>query len=190
LLETLVAVRILLGLIFLGGAVPKLLDLGRFHRVIRSYALLPAWAIKPATLALPIVELGLAVALLGGWGSTLAGASATGLLVVFAAVIAVNVVRRTAIDCGCGGWEGPTSVGWSLVARNLILASAAAAVAAHSPESMLTLLNRHVISVSDIVALALCAGLVLIAFTVAHRTMALLGASRTLAEMLESAARR
>ncbi|MGI8998912.1 MAG: MauE/DoxX family redox-associated membrane protein, partial [Candidatus Limnocylindria bacterium] len=42
----------------------------RFHRVIRSYALLPAWAIKPATLALPIVELGLAVALLGGWGST------------------------------------------------------------------------------------------------------------------------
>jgi hypothetical protein len=187
LLGTLIAARLLLGLIFLGSAASKVLDPGRLPRVIRSYALLPERAIKPAAVALTIAELGLGVALLGGWRSSLVGACAAGLLLVFAAAIAVNAVRRTTIDCGCGGWEGPIPVGWPMVARNLLLASVAAVVAADPPESLPSLLRQDRVEGSAVIAFALCAGLILVVSAVARSAVGLLRVTRAVIEALPSA---
>jgi hypothetical protein len=54
------------------------------------------------------------------------------LLLVYAAAMAVNIVRgRTHIDCGCLGFgTSRASLGWELVARNMLLAAVALAAAA------------------------------------------------------------
>ncbi|MEF9603853.1 methylamine utilization protein MauE, partial [Paracoccus sp. PXZ] len=63
-----------------------------------------------------------------------AAITAAGLLLVFAAALAINVLRgRTQIDCGCfrNGLKQPVS--WLLVLRNLVLTGLALAVAAGLP---------------------------------------------------------
>lgn len=186
-LEILIAARLVLGLVLLVAGSSKLLALDRFNRVVRSYALLPELAIAPITLALPVAELLLAVALLGGWSSRLAATCAVVLLVLFATAIAANVLRRNTIDCGCGGWQGPTTVGWPLVARNVILISAAVAVAAQPPQSIPALLAQGRMAAEDIVALALCAMLSLVVVSATQRAIALLRTARSVAEVIPAA---
>ena len=183
-LDILIAARLVLALVLLVAAASKLLALDRFNRVVRSYALLPELAVAPVTFALPGAELALAVALLGGWSSRLVATCAVALLVVFAAAIAANVLRRNTIDCGCGGWEGPTAVGWPLVARNLVLASVAVAIAARPPQSIPALLAEGRMAAEDIVALALCAMLSLVVVSVAQRAIALLRTARSVAKVI------
>jgi uncharacterized membrane protein YphA (DoxX/SURF4 family) len=183
-LDALVAARLLLGLVFLGSAVTKFLHLARFRRIIGSYGLLPERMLAPVGLGLPPAELCLAVALLSGWESRFAAACGDSLLTLFAAAVAINVVRRNQIDCGCGGWDSPSQVGWSLVARNLVLASLATALVISPPAPMATLLEHHAVSASDLLALTLCAGLAFIPIAVARRTTGLSNVARTVAQLL------
>lgn len=186
-LDTLIATRLLLGLVFVGSGLSKLLNPSRLPRVIRSYSLLPGSAIVPAAFALPIAELGLAGGLLVGWATRLVAAGAACLLLLFAAAIAVNVTRSAAIDCGCFGWEGPTQVGWLLVGRNLVLAFLAAVIAASPPDSIPTLIEESRIHVSEVIALTLCAGLILVVSAVAGIAARVVRAARALAVTLPSA---
>ncbi|HRO15442.1 MAG TPA: MauE/DoxX family redox-associated membrane protein, partial [Paracoccus sp. (in: a-proteobacteria)] len=65
-----------------------------------------------------------------------AAGMAAALLAVFAAALAVNVLRgRTWIDCGCFRNGLKQTVSWLLVARNIGLAAAALAVAWMLPAS-------------------------------------------------------
>ena len=58
------------------------------------------------------------------------------LLLIFAAALAVNVLRgRTWIDCGCFRNGLKQTVSWLLVARNIGLAAAAVAVVGLLPAS-------------------------------------------------------
>ena len=73
---------------------------------------------------LPGVELLLAAGLLLGF-APLAPMVAIALLLVFAAAMAINIGRgRRHIDCGCGHSGLRQQLGWSQVARNLVLATA------------------------------------------------------------------
>lgn len=111
-----------LGTVLLLGAAAKLRDLALFRAALDNYRLLPAAALAPAALLLPLWEL-LAGALLlptatRGDGAVLA----LGLLALVTAAVAINLQRgRARIDCGCGGdTHVPLSLG--LVARNAGLA--------------------------------------------------------------------
>jgi hypothetical protein len=106
--------------------------------------------------------------------------------VVFAAAIATNVLRRNSIDCGCGGWEGQSSIGWPVVARNVILAAVAVTVATDSPGSIPSLLVRHQVAASELLALALCAQLVLVVYAVARSAVELLRVAQAVAGALPS----
>lgn len=183
-LETLVAARLLLGLVFLGSAVPKLLDLARFRRVLASYALLPDRTLRPLAIALPVVELALGAGFLGGWDSRLIGATADGLLILFVGAITVNLLRHNAIDCGCGGWERPTRIGWHVVARDLILAFLSTAIVFHPPASLSMLLEQHRITASDLIAVAVCAELVVIVSSVMGNVVHLFAVSRAVFDAL------
>ncbi len=117
-----------LALLFAAAAWHKLRDRAYFRAALGGYALLPAAALGPVALALPLVEALAAVGLVAG--SAGGALLATVLLVAYTGAIAFNLARgRRDIDCGCGGPAAARQVlsGW-LVARNAVLLLAATAL--------------------------------------------------------------
>jgi uncharacterized membrane protein YphA (DoxX/SURF4 family) len=97
------AVRIpfALGLVFIVAALPKLADPPGFAKAIWLYQLAPSWAVHPAALVLPWLELGCGLALcLGRWVRAAAAWSAI-LLLTFTLALAINLARHHPVDCGC-----------------------------------------------------------------------------------------
>lgn len=98
----LVAAGTFLGLLFLGAAVHKFADLGRFAAVLESQRLLPSWGRKAALIILPLLELGLGVGLFLEVSRAPAGLAAAALLALYGGVLAIGVRRGHAVDdCGC-----------------------------------------------------------------------------------------
>lgn len=122
--------RLGLAALFGTAAVHKLRDLGAFTDTLRDHRILPDGVVDPAAPLLPVLELAVAVALLIPASASAGGLGALSLLVVYSVVIATNLARgRRHIDCGCMGpaHRQPLS-GW-LLARNAVLAAAAAGAA-------------------------------------------------------------
>jgi hypothetical protein len=122
------------GLVLAGAGATKLRHRRLLPGVVANYRLLPDALVAPFALVLPWAELALGLALLAApfvarvaQGAGLAGA---GLLLLFAAAMAVNLRRgRSHIDCGCGHPQLRQPLSWLLVARNLLLALPLAALA-------------------------------------------------------------
>jgi uncharacterized membrane protein YphA (DoxX/SURF4 family) len=90
----------------------KMADPGGAVLSVRAYRLLPEALVRPVAWGLPFLELAVAVLLLTGIATRLAGAISAGLLVVFMLGIAAAWARGLQIDCGCFGAGGPdASVG-------------------------------------------------------------------------------
>ena len=96
-----VRVQIALGLFFAVAALPKLVDPPSFAHMIYNYRLVPGAFLNLMALVMPWLELlaGLAL-ILGIWTRASAGLVGA-LLLVFIAVISLNLARGNAIDCGC-----------------------------------------------------------------------------------------
>jgi uncharacterized membrane protein YphA (DoxX/SURF4 family) len=93
--------QILLGVVFVAAALPKIADPPSFAHMIYNYRLLPGQLVNGAGLFLPWFELLSGVALvLGIWKRT-ASAAIGALLLVFIAAIGFNLFRGNPIDCGC-----------------------------------------------------------------------------------------
>lgn len=123
--------RFLLVLVFAGAAISKLQNADEFHGVVRNFRLLPHGIDGAFAAALPLVELVIAASLLLGVATFVSGAAAGLLLLIFAAAIAINIVRgRTEIDCGCFRQGMRQRLSWALVFRNIVLCAAALWVAA------------------------------------------------------------
>ena len=81
---------------------------------MRAYEILPEALVKPFAWGLPFVELALAVLLVLGIGTRVAGWVSAVILVVFMAGIVSVWARGIQIDCGCFGGGGAADVdGWS-----------------------------------------------------------------------------
>ena len=110
-------------LLMLRAALHKAADAGRFEGVLADYGLAPEWALKPLRMLLPALEIAAASALCLAPVQAVGAALAAGLLLTYGAAMATALARgRSEIDCGCGGPALP--LGWSLVARNVMLAAA------------------------------------------------------------------
>lgn len=108
----------------------KLQDPRRFRAVLAAYELLPPRAAVAVAPVLGVVEALLAAGLLLGLLLPWAAVAVSLLMLTYAAAIEINVRRgRTDIDCGCMGPASRVPLGRELVARNLALALAAAALA-------------------------------------------------------------
>ncbi|WP_305036245.1 MauE/DoxX family redox-associated membrane protein [Novosphingobium sp. EMRT-2] len=109
------------GLVFVHAGASKLLHRDVLPGVIANYRLLPDALVAPVAAVLPWGELALGLALLAG-GPPFAVVPALVLLGLFAGAMAVNIARgRRSIDCGCGRSQLRQTLGWPLVARNIVL---------------------------------------------------------------------
>jgi hypothetical protein len=119
-----VAASVAVALLFAVAGIDKLRHRDLLPGVIANYRLLPDALVAPAAALLPGVELLVAAGLLLGF-APLAPMVAIALLLVFATAMAINIGRgRRHIDCGCGHAGLRQQLGWSQVARNLVLAMA------------------------------------------------------------------
>jgi Methylamine utilisation protein MauE len=115
-------------LLFASAALHKLVDPARFGAAFRAYELVPAPLVWVAGL-LPVLELAVAAALLPALSRSGAAAAGAALLLLYAAAMAVNLVRgRRDLDCGCGGPSARRTIGTWMVWRNLLLAALLAAL--------------------------------------------------------------
>jgi Methylamine utilisation protein MauE len=117
-----------------GGA--KFADLDAFENAVRDYQLLPGRLVRPLARALPAAEVAAGVLMGAGVGITAVGVLMTVLLVAFALAVAANLLRGRYIDCGCFGGLGSKRISWGAVARNVLLAAIAAAVADAAPAEL------------------------------------------------------
>jgi hypothetical protein len=118
------AASVYVGLVFLLAASDKLRHRDLLPGVIANYRLLPGGLVQPVAVALPLLELLVALALLAG-NRPAAPLAAIALLLLFAAAMAINIQRgRRHIDCGCGHAGLRQQLGWPLVVRNLAMAAA------------------------------------------------------------------
>jgi uncharacterized membrane protein YphA (DoxX/SURF4 family) len=115
--------RICVGLILVLAGIGKFRHWKILSGVIANYRLLPGFAVGPAAVVLPPLEVGLGLLLLSGLAERSAALAGVLLLVVFGAAMAINLGRgRSSIDCGCGQSFLKQELSWGLVGRNGLLA--------------------------------------------------------------------
>lgn len=120
--------RLSVSVLFAAAGVSKLWELVAFRDAIAAYDLLPRRTVAPAALILAATEVAAAILLLLPAGRSTGGILLGGLLLLFSAGIAINLVRgRTDIDCGCwmfgaGQTESRHGIGGATLARNAVLA--------------------------------------------------------------------
>lgn len=126
-----------LALLFASAGVYKLRQSARFQAQLAAYELLPKKLLGATSTTLGLTELVIALALLLPLARPAAAISATVLLLTYAAAMTINLARgRNFIDCGCG--DTPVLLSPWLLARNAVLAAAAAALSVPAGERTLT----------------------------------------------------
>jgi hypothetical protein len=119
-----IAGRVCLGLVFLIAAAQKFNHWRILSGVIANYRLLPRALVAPISVLLPPLELLLGAMLLAGLAQGWTVPAAVALLTLFAAAMAINLLRgRDMIDCGCGQSFLRQTINWALVGRNAVLAA-------------------------------------------------------------------
>jgi uncharacterized membrane protein YphA (DoxX/SURF4 family) len=98
--------RLTLGVVWVAAGVVKLPDPAAALRAVRAYRLLPEVLVAPVAFGLPVVEIGIGLALLAGVAVRLAAVSSAVLLAVFTAAVVSAWLRGLHIDCGCFGNGG------------------------------------------------------------------------------------
>ena len=113
-----------LAIVFAIAAVAKLADLDGSQRAVAGFGL-PERLARPLGLALPGVELAIAVALVPAATGRHAAMAAAALLAVFSAGIVISLARGRTPDCHCFGRLHSAPAGWGTLARNVALAGVA-----------------------------------------------------------------
>jgi hypothetical protein len=150
-----------LALLLLLAAWHKLAGREAFAAALRAYRLLPDGLVRPLVLLLPALEIGLALAWLTGAARGVAAGATAALLLVYAAAIAINLLRgRVHISCGCGlgASDGDARLSWWLVARNGLLALAAGAGALPVADRVLGALDALTLVLAILASVLLYAG--------------------------------
>lgn len=101
--------RIVLAVVLIAAALPKLWDPPAFAQAIHAYHLAPRGLVAPLALALPWLELLLALALLVGPFRRIAALWVLGLMLAFTLGLSINLARGNPVDCGCFGASQPKS---------------------------------------------------------------------------------
>jgi len=122
--QGLLAARLLLALVFAVAGAAKLIDLRGSRRAMAGFGM-PESLASPAGLALPLVELAIALALIPGRSAWAASLAAVALLIVFIAGLGINLIQGRKPDCHCFGQLHSEPIGPGTIARNVALLAVA-----------------------------------------------------------------
>jgi uncharacterized membrane protein YphA (DoxX/SURF4 family) len=139
------AIRLLLGAVFVYASLDKIADPAGFTRIVYQWQILGPVPSNVLAVTLPWIELLAGLLLItGGWKRDAAAVLAI-LLVVFLVAAVIVLVQGTDVDnCGCTSvaaagpaptWPPPwmRGVGWFLITRNLVLLAGAVLLATVEP---------------------------------------------------------
>ena len=119
------ALRWILGLIFIYASFHKIASPAEFAKIIYGYDLFPAVSINLIAIITPFLELVIGLALILGFYPRSAALIINAMLMVFIAVLSINLIRGHEFDCGCfsaANANSKTSAGFSLFLDFLLLA--------------------------------------------------------------------
>lgn len=125
-----VTLSIILGLVFLASAIPKLRHPKGFILTVLVYGILPPSLGDLYARVLPPLELLVALLLLTGTAVRPAAVITSILLASFVVAVSVNLIRGRDLGCGCFGAGGGRRIGPELVLQDigLLVASIISAV--------------------------------------------------------------
>ncbi len=124
----LLAIRLFLGAVFVVAGIAKVAHRDDFAETVRNYRLLGPRSSRLVATWIPLVEIAcgllLVLGVLLGWVSLVL----SGLLLVFAGAVAINLQRGRPMDCGCFGISHAKNISWATVVRNVLLLALAVAL--------------------------------------------------------------
>lgn len=152
------ASAITVAVILASAATHKLRAPVRFRKQLEDYQLLPQALLKLVARGLPLVEIGVAFALLVPASRPTAALLAAALLALYAAAIGINLWRgRADIDCGCSGPDQAQPLRPVLLVRNSVLVMLALAAGIAPQARDLGLFDGFVVIAASAVALLIYA---------------------------------
>lgn len=128
------ALRVLVGGVFVVAAADKLGNPEPFAQAIANYRLLPLQLVNGVAIVLPWVELMVGLMLLVGIRVRAAATVAVALLVIFTAALLSALVRGLDISCGCFSQTAAERLGWGRVVEDVALLMGALVVAVWAPQ--------------------------------------------------------
>jgi hypothetical protein len=109
------ALRIGLGLLFIGASYYKIMSPGAFAHQIYNYKVLSFWMINPLAIILPWVQFFCGVGLLINRGTKGASVLIFTMLLAFQIALASALFRGLNISCGCFKSGGDAATWWSFL---------------------------------------------------------------------------
>src|SRR5262245_55961161 len=121
--------RLVLIFVLALAGISKLADRQGFREALREFRVPPRF-VPAAAILIPLAELVTAGDLLGGSSLRWGAIAAASLLVVFTAVMGINVAQGRRPECACFGGLYKATTGWRSLVRNLFLLALAGVVLA------------------------------------------------------------
>src|SRR5579859_320189 len=113
--------RLVLAAVFALAAITKLLDRNGSRGAVAAFGV-PAALANPVSLALPLAELAVVLALIPSVTAWVGAIGALLLLLLFIAGISFNLARGETPDCHCFGQLYSEPIGAKTIIRNVVLA--------------------------------------------------------------------
>jgi putative oxidoreductase len=117
----LLAVRLVLGFLFVFASVEKISQPEEFAKAIMNYHLVFIPAVNILAIVLPWIELFAGLFLLSGILVRASSLLLTLLLCVFALAISISIARGLDISCGCFGTMAARKVGWTAIGEDVLM---------------------------------------------------------------------
>lgn len=124
-----------LAFVMLWAGLAKLRNLRAFRHALTTYGLVPAQMTGPLAVAVPGMEIALAIGLLSGRYTELAAWAGVGLFTAFSAVQAGAYLYGFRFPCHCFGEDAFDQISLATVWRNIGLLIASSTIAVFSPEA-------------------------------------------------------
>lgn len=119
--EVVFLLRLIIGGVFIYASLDKIQHSYEFAISVRAYKIIPISISNLFALSVAWAELIAGSMLILGLFTRKAAAAIGLLVVMFIFAISIVLIKGFVIDCGCFKSEGGTTVGWTLLLRNILL---------------------------------------------------------------------